>query len=282
MHVKNYPVQGIHVISTDSTQNDVKSQLDAGRVESFFILSDHQTHGRGRRGRVWESENLSRSPRASQQGKTSQSQNQNLSQDEVSGQSADKESSQELKAGQGAALNGSDQIQNTPIVSGLLMSFPIQIPPEKHIHIGQISLVVGVALWHVLKNMHVKAQLKWPNDIMMGNQKLAGVLVEMHDDFAVIGVGLNLWRYDGALDRAAFLDDIIPTPPQTKNDRMDLAKMVCQYTYHWMDIWLKEGFNIIRPEWMQHPFNLNHFVELTDGRSGVFHGLSENGDAILK
>lgn len=65
-----------------------------------------------------------------------------------------------------------------------------------------LSLVVGLA---VLKTLHVfgvySAGLKWPNDIIVGNQKIAGVLLELVGDISdlchvVVGVGVNVNMLD--------------------------------------------------------------------------------------
>jgi len=45
----------------------------------------------------------------------------------------------------------------------------------------------------------VDARLKWPNDILVEDRKLAGMLAQRGDDVTVIGLGLNVgWAPDGA------------------------------------------------------------------------------------
>ncbi|HYG13764.1 MAG TPA: biotin--[acetyl-CoA-carboxylase] ligase, partial [Methylophilaceae bacterium] len=61
-----------------------------------------------------------------------------------------------------------------------------------------LSLAVGVALIRALHAAGVKdARLKWPNDVLVNQHKLAGILIELQGDMegpsaAVIGIGLNL------------------------------------------------------------------------------------------
>ena len=61
-----------------------------------------------------------------------------------------------------------------------------------------LSLAVGVALIRALHSLGItQAQLKWPNDVLIGREKLAGILIELQGDMegpsaAVIGVGINL------------------------------------------------------------------------------------------
>ncbi len=51
-----------------------------------------------------------------------------------------------------------------------------------------IPLLAGVAAGRV-----VGCGLKWPNDLMVGDQKIGGILVEASDGVVVAGCGINLW-----------------------------------------------------------------------------------------
>ena len=61
-----------------------------------------------------------------------------------------------------------------------------------------LSLAIGVAVVRALQDLGVTtAQLKWPNDVVVGRQKLGGILIELTGDMAgpcsvVVGMGLNV------------------------------------------------------------------------------------------
>ena len=59
-----------------------------------------------------------------------------------------------------------------------------------------LPLAVGVAIADALRDSGVHAQLKWPNDVLLDGQKLAGVLIETSAAsdgvWAVVGIGINL------------------------------------------------------------------------------------------
>ncbi|MGY3232426.1 BirA family biotin operon repressor/biotin-[acetyl-CoA-carboxylase] ligase [Luteibacter sp. HA06] len=71
-----------------------------------------------------------------------------------------------------------------------------------------LSLAVGVMLIRALDELGIRtAGLKWPNDVMAGNAKLAGILVELSGEYsgpcaAIIGVGLNIRLPDSLHERA--------------------------------------------------------------------------------
>jgi len=61
-----------------------------------------------------------------------------------------------------------------------------------------LSLVVGLAVMQALRNSGVQgAGLKWPNDVLVDNKKIAGILLELVGDPAdvchvVLGIGINV------------------------------------------------------------------------------------------
>lgn len=65
-----------------------------------------------------------------------------------------------------------------------------------------LPLVAGQAVIAAVTALGVRgARLRWPNDVMVGTGKLAGLLVERHTaDTAVVGIGLNVFNDPAALD----------------------------------------------------------------------------------
>jgi len=60
---------------------------------------------------------------------------------------------------------------------------------------GWVPLLTGVAVVDAVRSTGgVDAKLKWPNDVLVGEQKLAGILAEVAapDPVIVVGVGLNV------------------------------------------------------------------------------------------
>jgi BirA family biotin operon repressor/biotin-[acetyl-CoA-carboxylase] ligase len=55
-----------------------------------------------------------------------------------------------------------------------------------------LSLMAGLAAIRVVADV----SLKWPNDVVAGDEKLGGILVERSGHVVVAGIGLNLWWPD--------------------------------------------------------------------------------------
>lgn len=54
------------------------------------------------------------------------------------------------------------------------------------------SLLAGLACARAMESHDVSAKVKWPNDLLLGRKKLAGILTEMTGQHLVIGIGLNV------------------------------------------------------------------------------------------
>jgi BirA family biotin operon repressor/biotin-[acetyl-CoA-carboxylase] ligase len=55
-----------------------------------------------------------------------------------------------------------------------------------------LPLISGVAVVNSLKNFGVNPKIKWPNDVMIKNKKISGILIECFDDYCIVGIGVNV------------------------------------------------------------------------------------------
>ena len=70
--------------------------------------------------------------------------------------------------------------------------------------VGVIPLLAGMAARTVVEEeFGTLLSLKWPNDLMRGEAKAGGVLVEMTDGVMVAGCGINVWWPDAPATMAA-------------------------------------------------------------------------------
>ncbi|MEF8814344.1 MAG: biotin--[acetyl-CoA-carboxylase] ligase [Halovenus sp.] len=68
-----------------------------------------------------------------------------------------------------------------------------EIPPA---HAPAMTLAAAVATTRAVRDLGVDASIKWPNDVLVGDRKLAGILTEMEGEadrvsWLVVGIGLN-------------------------------------------------------------------------------------------
>lgn len=56
----------------------------------------------------------------------------------------------------------------------------------------RLALVSGLAIVRVFEGLGLAAELKWPNDVLVKDRKICGILVEAFDDAVIVGVGINV------------------------------------------------------------------------------------------
>jgi BirA family biotin operon repressor/biotin-[acetyl-CoA-carboxylase] ligase len=128
-----------------------------------------------------------------------------------------------------------------------------------------LSLVVGVSLAQALADLGVhQVQLKWPNDVLVGGKKLAGILLEMRGDatgpcHVVIGIGLNVHlTHDDAIDQPwVSLSQLGYT--LSRNDIV--AQILLRLNRH-LHQFVRHGFSAVRDEWQKYHYYQDQPVQL--------------------
>jgi BirA family transcriptional regulator, biotin operon repressor / biotin---[acetyl-CoA-carboxylase] ligase len=145
--------------------------------------------------------------------------------------------------------------------------------------LASLSLLAGVALHEVVAPLAPTALLKWPNDLMVGTAKLAGILIEGEGDCAVVGIGVNLVNAPHLPDRTTIaLSDLAAAPP-----RDEFAVALAQQFDLELERWRNFGLAPIVARWLKaaHPLGTALTIE-PEGLSGTFAGLTPDGALQLR
>ncbi|HEU0188658.1 MAG TPA: biotin--[acetyl-CoA-carboxylase] ligase [Gallionella sp.] len=155
-----------------------------------------------------------------------------------------------------------------------------------------LSLGVGVAVVRALKKLGAQdVKLKWPNDILTEQGKLAGVLIEAQGDMlgpstVVIGIGLNYTMPANLAQQidqpTGTLEDVCTAMPSRNQvlaaALLELAQVLRQFA--------QGGFAVLRNEWEQSHMhqNLPVQIQMADGKlvSGIARGVSDSGELCLE
>lgn len=163
--------------------------------------------------------------------------------------------------------------------------------PRAASRLAGLSLAVGVILTRVLRDMGLAAAMvKWPNDIQVGEGKLAGVLIELAGDVlgpssAVIGVGINAHGGDELSHRLGReISDL--GAHLGPRDRNALLLAATDALDEGLARFEAEGFAAFRDEWQACHAHQGRLVELlqADGAiiAGRALGVDEQGALLLE
>ena len=77
--------------------------------------------------------------------------------------------------------------------AGENLTFSILVRPDEPKALWpRLALATGLALAEALESFGMQPGIKWPNDLWLDDRKVAGILVEAGEDFAIVGIGLNV------------------------------------------------------------------------------------------
>lgn len=147
------------------------------------------------------------------------------------------------------------------------------------------SLMVGHHLLLVLRNLDVPdARLRWPNDLMSGRKKLAGLLIEQGArETLTVGIGMNVrnapWHHDPTLaDATARLADLSTVAPDLDALTIIILDALADAHHAMLDGGLSSAIRELNTHWTACPVE----VTLIGGEtiSGSFLGL--DNDANLR
>jgi BirA family biotin operon repressor/biotin-[acetyl-CoA-carboxylase] ligase len=136
-----------------------------------------------------------------------------------------------------------------------------------------LSLLVGLAVLKTLRAVGVQqAGLKWPNDVLVGQRKIAGILLELIGDPAdvchvIIGVGINVNMTDAAEVDQFWTSVRLETGVHVSRNRLvgELSSNIQAYLVEHQ----LQGFGAFRAEWENNHLWQGRAVDLLTGADAV-------------
>lgn len=167
--------------------------------------------------------------------------------------------------------------------SGLYFSIILR-PKGEQRYITLIPLMAGIAVYDLLlKGFLIKPDIKWPNDILVGEKKICGILSEAVDTplgpAVILGIGINL-KYE--VDNATSIQSESTFTP-TRDDAADALTAQLDKIYA---LFNTDPQRII-DEWQQRSsFFAGKPIRVTptvgDSFTGITDGLESNGALRVK
>jgi len=159
-------------------------------------------------------------------------------------------------------------------------------------YISRITLMTAVALVKAIKICtQIKSQIKWPNDILVNEKKVCGILTEMSAEldiinWVVVGIGVNV-----NIKQQEFPEDIRERTTSLKEVlgkkvlRVKLAQVFLQEFEKYYEILKRREFSFILKEWKLYSYTLGKKIRVNMGEriiTGETMDINESGALILK
>ena len=176
-------------------------------------------------------------------------------------------------------------------VGGIWLSI-ILYPQLSPSYISRITLMTAVAVVKAIKICtQIKSQIKWPNDILINEKKVCGILTEMSAEldiinWVVVGIGIN-----ANIDIQDFPEDIQANTISLKEVsgkevlRVKLAQTFLQEFEKYYDKLKRKEFSSILKEWKLYSHTLGRKIRVDMGEriiTGEAVNINEEGALVLK
>lgn len=179
-------------------------------------------------------------------------------------------------SGRGRESRPWEDVAGKALLLSLLLRPPADAPAE------QLALVAGLAVAEAVEESRDAAGIKWPNDVVLGGRKVAGVLLEASEGVVVCGVGINVAQDDAELPAgtpvpAGSLLGVTGTAPE----RADLLAALLEILEHRYDAWCRSGLGPLLDELEARNVLRGRRVEV-GGETGVAGPLASDGRLTLE
>jgi len=165
-------------------------------------------------------------------------------------------------------------------------------PPLAPAQAPQITLMTAVAVAKCLQEAaQLDARIKWPNDILVGDKKIAGILTEISTemdmvDYVVVGLGINVNTRRSEMPEE--IQEIATSVAIETGQEANRAELLCKLLSRFeacYDLLKTSGFGPVMAQWreMTDIIGQHVYVDVLDKRhTGVVAFVDDDGVLVLK
>ncbi len=193
---------------------------------------------------------------------------------------------EEQSSGRGRLGRSWESVRGVNLYMSLLLR-PQMLPAQA----PQLSLVAGLAVASAIEELGLAPLIKWPNDVVLGGRKVAGILTEIEAEadrvaFVVVGMGVNLnsrpQQFSGSIR------DIATSVLIESGRRVDrsafAASLLAQFKTYYRRF-LARGFGAVSDDWERRSMLSGRRISVSGvgaGLRGICVGIDGDGALLLK
>jgi len=175
----------------------------------------------------------------------------------------------------------------SPKSKGIYLSIILR-PPVTPNETSKLTLLAAVAVSEAIREVSgIDCQIKWPNDILVNEKKVGGILTELNAEmdkvkFVVLGIGLNVNTRKISLPAKS---TSLKEEKKELISRVELTKEILRKIDMLYSLFLKEGFVPIIEKWRQLSSTLGQRVKVSS-QNKVIEGealdIDQDGGLLIR
>ncbi|PKL35212.1 MAG: biotin--[acetyl-CoA-carboxylase] ligase [Spirochaetae bacterium HGW-Spirochaetae-1] len=179
----------------------------------------------------------------------------------------------------------------SPSGGGIYISLVLR-PDINPINIAQVPMAAGVALTKTIEQVTgIQSKIKWPNDIMIGTRKVAGILTEMNCEadrvnYIILGIGINV--NTGMQNLPELIRNTATSLREQSGSEVSRMEFIRCLLSQFEDIYkefIVNGFSPILTQWKQLNNTIGSKVRVFDDTweiSGTAVDIDEDGSLLVE
>ncbi len=155
--------------------------------------------------------------------------------------------------------------------------------------VPSLTMAAALAVTEYLNKDKITAAPKWPNDVLVGDKKICGILSERVENNGragiIVGIGLNV---NMTTEEAAAIDRPATSMLIETGNAFGISptlEALLPLLDRWISQWENGGFSALRESWTQKSGPIGKPLTVHDGgikKTGTLAGYGENGELLLK
>ncbi len=167
---------------------------------------------------------------------------------------------------------------------GIYCSILLRLPVEPGT-LPVINLLLGLATAEAMQqSTHVACDLRWPNDVLINERKVAGILAQLVDNCVVAGIGINVNQMSFSPDLRTPATSLRIESGGKIQSREEIIVNLMESVDAFSSMLITEGSEcIVRAFSSASSYALDRRVLIEeDGRRGITAGLDEDGFLLVR
>lgn len=151
---------------------------------------------------------------------------------------------------------------------------------------GELAFAASLSLLQAIKKIspNTGVKLKWPNDVLLNNAKVSGILLEKGaEKYMIIGVGVNIADSPKLADAVYKITSLAECG--IKISAIKFLQLFMESFSQNLSLLQTRGFAVLREEWLKNAKNLEKEIIIRQNgkeEKGIFMGIDENAALLLK
>lgn len=178
----------------------------------------------------------------------------------------------------------------SPPNSSIAMSMILK-PELEAEYASMITLVQAMATARGIEEVcGLKTQIKWPNDILVNEKKVCGILTEMHLErmkvsSIVVGIGINV-NQDGFPEEISKIATSLKIEKNRTQSRADLIERICKWFEVYFELFMESrDLSAFRKEYNEYLISCGRQVKVLEPKgeyTGEALGINDAGELMVK